>query len=137
MVTGEVVGADRARAVFLAFLYDHGHGREAYIDISVGSWGEGSDPAERRWFSTRTGPVDDGTVASTLLDGGVAAPDNPLLGTRITRQEGLTHPLLPTVWSYLDSVLVDVPAVADHLSGRGSAGDRHRTWWRRRRNDKS
>jgi hypothetical protein len=132
MVTGEVLGDGGTRAVFLAFLYDHGEGREAYIDLSVGPWGEGADPAERLWFSTRTGPVPGGAIASTLLDGGFVAPDNPLLGIKVSREECLAHPLLPTIWSYLDSVLVDVPEVARHLADPAttSAGARSR-WWRR------
>ena len=132
LVTGEVIGEDRTRAVFLAFLYDHGEGREAYIDLSVGPWGEGSDPRGRRWFSTRTGPVAGGSIASTLLDGGFVAPDNQTLGSKITREEGLNHPLLPTVWSYLDSVLVDVPDVADHLANPPAPAFRRRAPWRRR-----
>jgi hypothetical protein len=129
MVTGEVVGADETRAVFLAFLYDHEEGREAYIDLSMGPWGEGADPTERLWFSTRTGPVEGGAVASTLLDGGFVAPDNPMLGTKVSREDGLAHPFLPTVWSYLDSVLTDVPDVAGHLAGTAAAGPRDRTRW--------
>lgn len=131
MVNGEVVGDDATTAVFLAFLYDHGKGPEVYIDLILGPWGDDADPAQRLTFSTRTGPVADGTIGSTLLDGGFVAPDDPMLGTKVPREAGLTHPLLPTVWSCTDSVLVDVPEVRHHLASHRSHGRRRWPWQRR------
>lgn len=133
MITGEVIDAGATRAVFLTFLYDHADGREVYVDLIVGPWGDGADPTERLTFSTRTGPVHGGSIASTLLDGGFAAPDHPMMGSRVSREAGLAHPLLPTVWSSVDSVLVDVPDIADHLSNPLAKTFRRRAWrpWRR------
>lgn len=133
MVNGEVLGDDATTsAVFMAFLYDHGDGREAFVDLILGPWQDGADPSERLTFSTRTGPVDGGSVGSTLLDGGSVSRDDPMLGTKVSREDGLSHPALPLVWSYLDSVLVDVADVNQHLTGGTPSG---RRWWpgRRRR----
>lgn len=102
------------------------------MDLIIGPWGKGSDPRDRLTFSTRTGPVEDGSVASTLLDGGYMAPDNPLYGTKVPRVDGLTHPQIATVWSYTDSVLVDVPAVRAHLTGPAELPVRRRPWSRGR-----
>jgi len=129
MVNGEVLDDSGATtvAVFLAFLYDHGGVREAFVDLVLGPWGEAADPAERLTFSTRTGPVVGGRVASTLLDAPATAPDDPQLGRRVSRDEGLAHPAIATVWACSDAVLSDVPAVRDHL-----AGTRRRGWpWQR------
>ena len=133
MVNGEVLDdGERTVAVFMSFLYDHGGGREVFMDLILGPWGDGSDPSERLTFSTRTGPVEGGSIASTLLDGGYLAPDDPLLGTKVSREDGLAHPQIVTVWSYVDSVLAEVPAVSAHLAG--PAAPPHRRWpWSRHR----
>ncbi|WP_344647706.1 hypothetical protein [Cryptosporangium japonicum] len=99
----------------MSFLYDHVGGREVFTDLIVGPWGEGADPRERLTFSSRTGPVDGGSIASTLLDGASLAPDVPLYGTKVSREDGLAHPQIATIWAYFDSVLADVPAVSAHL----------------------
>lgn len=117
MVNGEVQDeSGHTVAVFMSFLYDHVEGREVFTDLIVGPWGEGADPRERLTFSSRTGPVEDGSIASTLLDGGYMAPDAPLYGTKVSREAGLAHPQIATIWAYFDAVPTDVPAVSAHLT---------------------
>jgi hypothetical protein len=133
MVNGEVLDDAGATtlAVFLAFLYDHADGPEVFVDLVLGPWDEDADPRERLTFSTRTGRVVGGSIACTLIDAGSVAPDDPRLGTRVSREEGLLRPEITTVWSYLDSVLADVPVVRDHLARAGRSA-RPRWPWRRR-----
>ena len=117
MVNGEVLDdSGGTLAVFMSFLYDHGGGPEVFMDLIVGPWGEGADPRERLTFSSRTGPVEGGSIASTLLDGGYMAPDLPLYGTKVSREEGLAHPQIAIIWSYFDSVLADIPSLSAHLT---------------------
>lgn len=118
MITGEVCDDTGTHAVFLAYLYTHGRVREVFLDLVLGPWDDDADPSHRLRFSTRTGPVHDGTIGSTLVDAAPPSADDTLLGTPVARAQGLTHPLLPTVWACSDSVLVDVPEVRAHLTAR-------------------
>lgn len=132
MVTGQVFIDETSSAAFLAFLYDHEGGREVYLDLVIGTWGDNGDPSTRLTFSTRTGPTEGGVIGSTLLDGRANSPDYDIFGRKVSREEGLTHPLLPTVWLCNDTVLAQVPAVAQHLAGAHTHEPRRRRWpWHR------
>lgn len=132
LVTGQVSIDETISAAFLAFLYDHEGIREVYLDLIIGTWGDNGDPSTRLTFSTRTGPTEGGIIGSTLLDGRDNSPDYAIFGSKVSREEGMTHPLLPTVWLCNDTVLEQVPAVAQHLAGAQAHGPRRRHWpWHR------
>ncbi|WP_250446162.1 hypothetical protein [Actinotalea sp. C106] len=126
-VSGEVDEDEQPVAVYIAYLYHHDGMHEVFLDLVVGPWEEDADPSERLTFSTRTGPVDDGSIATTLLDGGYMTSDDPMWGTKVSREDGLVHPLIPTVWRYLDSIVEEVPAIAGHLAP--TPPGRPRRWW--------
>ncbi|MGW6128724.1 hypothetical protein ACWFNE_01730 [Cellulomonas sp. NPDC055163] len=132
LVTGQVFNDGTSSAAFLAFLYNHESGREVYLDLIIGTWEDNGAPSTRLTFSTRTGPTEGGVIGSTLLDGRANSPDYGIVGKKVSRDEGLNHPLLPIVRRCNDTVLAQIPAVAQHLTGPHTHESRRRRWpWHR------
>ena len=118
MYTGDVLEGSDTLAVFLAFLYDHQGIREVFTDVIFGTWGDDEFTADHVTFGSRTGPVENSDQPqSTLLPGAEQGSDAAFYGRKLTRAEGLAHPLLPRFWEVNDFVLSEIPAISDHLSG--------------------
>jgi hypothetical protein len=55
--------------------------------------------------------------AATLVNGGAAAPDSPIFGRKLSRDEGLAHLRLADFWAIVDAVLERDELVHRHLYG--------------------
>lgn len=103
--------------LYFASCYHHDGVHEAWIDAILGSWGQNTTD-DHVTFGCRVGPVADSPApAATLVDGGAAAPDAPLYGHKLTRDEGLAHPRLPDFWQLVDAVLEKDALVRGHIYG--------------------
>jgi len=112
-----VYEGDAAVAVYYASCHHHNGVHEAWIDVITGAWGSG-DFSDHVTFSCRVGPVVNSPVpAATLVDGGAVAPDSPIFGRRISRDEGLAHPRLAEFWRIVDTILERDELVHRHIYG--------------------
>jgi hypothetical protein len=114
--------------VFGAWLYHHDEAHEVIIDAILGTWDE-DEVGDHVTFGARTGPVS-GQVepASTLVTGGAMAPEEPVYGRKLTRDEALLHPWLPRFWEVNDLILTGIPAVHAHWTHQPTSPQR-RQWW--------
>ncbi|MFE0458404.1 hypothetical protein ACFW1A_03970 [Kitasatospora sp. NPDC058965] len=109
-------------ALYYANCYHHrDQEHDAWIDVVLGTWGTTPDTwTDHTTFTCRVGPVPgQDAPAATLVDGGTLYPDSPLFGRKLTRADGLAHPLLPAFWQVVDFVLEHDPGVNVHLYGAG------------------
>ncbi|WP_433725739.1 hypothetical protein ACQP2Y_07280 [Actinoplanes sp. CA-051413] len=106
-----------AVAVYFATCYHHDGVHEAWIDAILGSWGH-NQFEDHITFGCRVGPVANSPLpAATLVDGGAAAPDSPIQGQKLSRDEGLGHPRLAEFWQLVDHVLEHDDLVRRHIYG--------------------
>ena len=69
-------------------------------------------------FGCRVGPVAGSPgPAATLVNGGAAAPGTPILGRKLSRDEGLGHRRLAEFWMIVDTILEHDELVHRHLYG--------------------
>jgi hypothetical protein len=111
---------DQAVAVYYASCYAHDDGvREAWIDAIVGTWGEDT-VNDHVTFGCRVGPVADSPdPAASLVNGGEVAPDSPIFGQKLSREEGLAHPRIDEFWQIVDTILEHDELVREHIYGTG------------------
>lgn len=112
-----VYDGDAALAVYYASCYHHRGVHEAWIDAILGTWGHNRFD-DHITFGCRVGPVENSPApAATLVDGGAAAPDSPVFGQKLSREEGLNHPRLVQFWRVVDTILEHDEIVRRHLYG--------------------
>jgi hypothetical protein len=118
-----VYGDGSAYAVYYASCYHHNGVHEAWIDVILGTWGSG-DFTDHLTFGCRVGPVvNSPEPAATLVNGGEVAPDSPIFGRKLQREEGLSHPRLADFWQIVDTVLEHDDLVRHHIYGTPGQGD--------------
>jgi len=104
-------------AVYFASCYHHHGVHEAFVDAILGAW-DSADFAGHVTFGCRPGPVAGSPgPAATLVNGGEAAPDTPIFGRKLSRDEGLGHPRLAEFWTIVDTILQHDELVHRHLYG--------------------
>jgi hypothetical protein len=118
-VRGYVLKDGDAHAVYIASCYHH-DGHEVFIDVVFSpTWEDEAD--DRLTFGCRVGPVEgQPDPAATLVPGAAAFTDRPFFGRKLSREEGLVHPLLDDFWALVDHVLVHDVVVRDHVYGPGA-----------------
>jgi hypothetical protein len=109
---------DAVIAVYFASCYRHKHGvHEVFIDAILGTWSSG-DFTDHVTFGCRVGPVAGSPgPAATLINGGTVAPDAPIFGRKLSREEGFEHPRLAEFWTIVDTILKRDELVHRHLYG--------------------
>jgi hypothetical protein len=116
LVKGFILQDDDAHAVYFAALHGHGN-REAWIDVILGTFGTG-DSSDYVTFGCRVGPVaGQMEPAATLVLGGAPYESSELFGRKLSRDEALAHPWLPSFWEVVDFVLVEDREVHRHVYG--------------------
>ncbi|MCY4725141.1 hypothetical protein NYO98_02545 [Nocardioides sp. STR2] len=118
-VQGYVYREGHAYAVYIASCYHH-DGHEVFIDcVFSPTWDDDED--DRLTFGCRVGPVaGQSDPGATLVAGAAAFTDRPFFGRKLSREEGLKHPLLGEFWALVDHVLVHDAVVRDHVYGPGA-----------------
>jgi hypothetical protein len=126
--SGEAYDASGTVAVFMTWLYNHDSVREVYTDGIFGTWGEDAVD-DHVTFGSRTGPVEGSDEpASSLVTGGEMGADGPMIGQKLTREEALTHPLLPRFWEVNDLILNEIPGVHEHWTKDGASDSGPADW---------
>jgi hypothetical protein len=105
-------------AVYFASCYDHGGERESYIDVVFGTWGQGADYTDHITFGCRVGPVANSPMpAATAVNAAAVAPDGPLFGVELSREQALAHPRIADFWQMVDFITECDPLVHAHHYG--------------------
>lgn len=104
-------------AMYFAACYDHAQYRESWIDVIFGTWDNPPDYGDHVTFGGRYGPVQGGTLGLTVVDGASVAPDGPLFGHKLTRQEALGDPNYAQFTEVVDFVLQNDPLLHHHHYG--------------------
>lgn len=126
-VVGWVHEPDGGATVASYYAACHGHPRhEVALDITLGTWGDDADLADRETFSCLWRPWPDGVMAVdgfvTLTFGaGDEVPD--VLGRSLTRSEALESQRLPTVWAVVDALALGVDPIGDAVMSRRRCAD--------------
>ena len=96
----------------------NGEVRESWIDVVFGTWGKGTDDHDHVTFGCRFGPVSNSHLpAATAVDAASVAPDGPLFGQKLSREETLAHPRIAEFWQVGDFVVEADPLVHGHHYG--------------------
>lgn len=111
-VTGFVLQDGDAYAVYFAACHGHPE-HEAWIDVVLGTWGA-EDPDDG---------ADHVTLSCQLRAEGAAAVDAPvavegtaeMFGTKLTRDQALSHDWLPNFWEVVDLVATSDPDVKSQV----------------------
>lgn len=112
-----VQDGDSALAAYFASCYHHNGVHEAWIDVILGTWGA-SRVDDHVTFGCRIGPVENSPApAATLVNGGAAAPDEPIYGQKLTREQGLGHRRIGEFWQIVDMILEHDQLVRQHVYG--------------------
>jgi len=118
-----ICDGDNVIAVYFASCYHHDHGaHEVFIDAILGTWGQKSDLSpdftDHVTFGCRVGAVTGSPEpTTTLVNGGEVAPDSPIFGHKLNRDEGLVHRRLAEFWTIIDMILQRDDLVHRHLYG--------------------
>jgi hypothetical protein len=111
-----------AYAIYFAHCYHHQGEHEAWIDVIFDAEWDPEHPTRpgkaRVTFGCRVGPVK-GVAgnACTLVSAADVAPDSPMFGKKLNREEAQAHPWLPLYWEAIDLILTDDPTVDQHMHG--------------------
>jgi hypothetical protein len=100
-----------AHAIYYAALTEGHEPREVSVLLTIGSFGEGSDPAARRAFRLDLRPQ--GSRVGDATDGRWTVP--AAFGVPLTRAEALEHPRIEEVFEILDVALEKDDAIAAYL----------------------
>jgi hypothetical protein len=111
-----------AFAIYYA-MYSNTHpDNELAMLVSLGDWGEDSDPAERAAFYCRVRP-NDGSYEVMLGDAAQSAWGQAgIVGAKLSREEALRHPWKATAFESLDEAFVQDRSLRGFL-GRVQCGD--------------
>jgi hypothetical protein len=105
-------------ALFFAACYDHGEVRESWIDVTFGTWGKGTDYDDHVTFGCRFGPVSNSPLpAATAVGAASVAPDSPLFGQKLSREQALADPRIADFWQVVDFIVEADPLVHEHHYG--------------------
>lgn len=116
LVKGFVYEDHAAHAIYFAACHNHDEVHEAWIDVILGSFGEG-DPTDHVTFGCRVGPIPGQLEPQASLVPAGRPYNDPILGQKLTREEALAHPRLDDYWAVVDFVLTEDPIVHEHVYG--------------------
>ena len=111
--TGFVLRDGAAYAIYWADWYPHQ--QEALVDVILGSFEE-PDFADNVTFGCRIGRVEgQAEPACSLTPGGQSRSVKQLLGHKLTREEALQHPSLPSFWEVVDWLILNDATLHEHI----------------------
>jgi hypothetical protein len=110
---GLVLRDGRAYAAYWAAWYPHE--REAWVDMTLGTWQEPDYP-DNVTFGCRIGVFGGQTEpACSLVKAAQTRSDSPIFGRKLDRDEALAHPWLSSFWEVLDWVIVNDATMREHI----------------------
>ena len=112
---GYIYENDDARAVYFIRWTEGHQERGAEALVSIGAWGDGTGPADRRAFSLECRLLETGP-AFMLVDAHALPWANEDLGRPLARSEALVDALKPSVFVVLDRLVEDEPRFREFLT---------------------
>lgn len=107
-----------AHAIAKSNLHHHDGEPETWIDVIFGSFSEEASKDSRLTFGCRLGQFGEaGTPAASLVDAAAPYGDSPVWGHKLSREEALTHELLPELWDLIDWLMLEEPIIHHHMYG--------------------
>ena len=91
--------------------------RVVEVLVSIGEWGEGSEPWDRAAFPLRIWTVDDQYQVGCIEAGESPWQDAPTLGRLLGRGEALAHERIADVFHITDHIVTDDAAVMAYFAG--------------------
>jgi hypothetical protein len=115
-VWGYISNDAGARAVYFIRWTDGHVERGAQLIVSIGGWGEGTNPSDRVVFGLE-GRVDPSLAFMVVDAAELPWSDQEHLGAKLTRADALAHPFAAEVFGILDALVARDPrfrAFLDH-----------------------
>ena len=109
LVKGFVYRAKVAHAVYIAACHDHVDGREAVIDVVLGTFGHGAVD-DHVTFGARVGGQ------SAVVDAAATYGDSAIFGHKLDREAALSHERFPEYQEVVDFIVREDVSVHRHLS---------------------
>lgn len=111
-----------AFAIYYAAYSNNHPGNELAMLVSLGEWGEDSDPSQRTAFYCRVRPTDD-SYEVMLGDADQSAwSDVAIIGEKLSRERARQHPWTKTAFEVLDEAFVQDRSLRGFLE-RAQCGD--------------
>lgn len=111
--SGLLLANDSAFAAYWANWYPHEG--EAWVDVAMGSWVE-PQYSDHVTFGCRIGVIGDvpGPQCS-LVQAAEFRGDASMFGSKLSRDEALSHSWLPTFWDAIDWLVLNDPLLHKHV----------------------
>ncbi|MGH9427585.1 MAG: hypothetical protein ACRD2L_14935 [Terriglobia bacterium] len=111
-----------AFATYYGLFSDNHPAREVKLAVSLGGWGEGSSPKDRRSFALVLGD-NESEYQVKIVD----AEESPwqgvgVIGQMLDRDEALTHPWLNDVFHITDHIVTDDAEIKTYFEGESASG---------------
>lgn len=110
-------------AVYYAAFSDNHEDRIVSAVLSLGEWGEDSDPTTRRAFALRLRAGPENYEVMVVGPDECAWRDSELLGPVLSREDALTHEWIAQVFHITDHILTDDAEVKGYLDGDAAPSD--------------
>ena len=108
-MTGFLHRGDLPYGAYFAACHRHPD-HEVHIDVVLGTWGT-DDAADHVTFSCRLR-----RAGAMLVDASVVTSSRePILGSRLTRDQASSHPRLGSFWDVVDHLSIADPTIGRHL----------------------
>ncbi len=113
---GFVYKDDDAHAVYYASWSDAHPDKKVSIALAIGEWDDDSTTDDRICFGVEASEDKDEILFRVIEPSESPWPNTDLLGQMLTRDEGLSHPLLKEVFEIAESILRDHIALREYLA---------------------
>lgn len=104
-----------AFAIYYAMYANNHADNELAMLVSLGEWGEESEPSQRAAFYCRVRPTEESYEVMLDDAAGSAWRDAEIVGTKLSREEALFHPWKATAFEVLDEAFVQDPSLRGFL----------------------
>ncbi len=114
---GLMLADDSAFAAYWANWYPHAG--EAWVDMAMASWLE-PEYRDHVTFGCRIGLIgDDPGPQCSLVQAAEFRSDAAMFGSKLSREEALSHDWLPTFWAAVDWLMLNDPLLHEHVFHMG------------------
>ncbi len=108
----------RAHAVYYACFTDSHPERVVDLVVSLGDWGEGTTPEQRRAFSMKIRTRDNQYEVMVTSADQCPWREATIIGRVLDREEALAHPWLKDAFAVTDQIVLEDQAMKQYLDGR-------------------
>ena len=92
------------------------------IALGIGEWGDDQSPSDRTCFGLIVRRIADEYTLRVIDPEESAWKNKKVLGDMLSRNEGISHPLLKETFTIVERIVEEHSAIREHLSGPAHAG---------------